>query len=321
MTTAEAAPGIVTLVTQTRIVPGHDTDFATWQQRMTDTVARAGGFVDQEVIAPTPPAQLDWVIVQRFRSVEDARHWLNSPERLALLKEIEPLIAGVDDIHLFTDERPAPAASTVAAVISTRVTPGTEEQFRDWQRRIAAAEARFPGFQGHKLEPPIPGVQEDWATVVRFDTDEHLQAWLDSPERRRLLEEAAGFGAGFRVRTMRGGFDGWFNFGNAPGEQPPPAWKQNMVVLLVLYPVVFLWGQFVGTPFLLNRGVPFWLALFVGNVVSVVLMGYLLMAPVNRALDWWLSPRPSAPAWTSAAGAALLVALYLLCLAVFSRFP
>ena len=46
-----------------------------------------------------------------------------------------------------------------------------------------------------------------------------------------------------------------------------------MIVLLLLYPVVFLFGAWVQTPLLMERaGLPFWLALFIGNVVSVLLL-------------------------------------------------
>ncbi|MGD9894321.1 MAG: antibiotic biosynthesis monooxygenase, partial [Dehalococcoidia bacterium] len=164
---------------------------------------------------------------------------------------------------------------------------------------------------------PIPGVQDDWATAVRFDSNEHLQAWLASPQRRRRLGEAAAFGAESHVRTVRGGFEGWFTFGTPPRSASPPGWKQNMVVLLVLYPVVFLLGQWFQQPFLLDRGVPVWLAFFITNAIGVTLLGYFLMEPVNRALAWWLTPAPGAPAWTNVAGVTLILALYGLTLAVF----
>ncbi len=32
-------------------------------------------------------------------------------------------------------------------------------------------------------------------------------------------------------------FSGWFTFGDAPGQEPPD-WKQAMIVLLTLFPVV-----------------------------------------------------------------------------------
>lgn len=310
---------MVTLVTQTRVLPGKDAAFAAWQQRMNAIVAASPGFLDHTVMEPSPPIQVDWVIVQRFRSIEAAKSWLGSPERQRLLDEIQPILVGSDDIHLFAGDTMAPPDASVSAVISTRVTPGREQDFRAWQRRIATAESTFPGFQGSKLEPPIPGVQEDWATISRFDSEEHLQAWLTSPQRQRLLDEAAAFGTESRVRMLGGGFGGWFSLGDGSGAAVPATWKQNMVVLLVLYPIVFLYGRLVFDPLLQDWGVPFWMDLFIAKVISVVLMGSYLMAPINRRLRWWLLPPAGAPWWTNAAGAAVVVALYGLFLAVFSQ--
>jgi hypothetical protein len=51
--------------------------------------------------------------------------------------------------------------------------------------------------------------------------------------------------------------------------------RQNMLVLLMLYPVVFLFGYFVQNPLLIGRAaLPFAVALFIGNVMSVVLLNY-----------------------------------------------
>lgn len=314
-TTAQA----VTLVTQTRVLPGKDAEFAQWQERMNAAVAAQPGFLDHQVMAPAPPTQVDWVIVQRFASSEAAQAWLRSPARTDLLAEIAPALVGADDVHLFTDGAAnAPAAST-SAVIGTRVAPGQEAAFREWQRRIEAAETTFPGFQGHKVEPPIPGVQEDWASVVRFDTDAHLQAWLDSPQRQALIAQATALGAESHVRIVRGGFQGWFNFGGETAATPP-GWKQSMVVLMVLYPVVFLFGRLVQGPLLLDRGVPFWLALFIGNAFSVIVTGSLLIPWASRRLLWWMIPKADAPASTNARGIALIVAVYVIALAVFSLF-
>ncbi|MGD9892851.1 MAG: antibiotic biosynthesis monooxygenase [Dehalococcoidia bacterium] len=321
MEAATAPVQTVTLVTQTRVLPDKDGEFAAWQQRMNLAVAAAPGFLDHTVIEPAPPAQLDWVIVQRFRSTETARAWLQSPERQRMLDEVQPILAGTDDIHLFVGDGAMPPDASVSAVISTRVAPGHEQAFRAWQRRIATAESAFPGFQGSKLEPPIAGVQADWATISRFDSEEHLQMWLTSDQRRRLLEEAATIGATSSVRTLRGGFEGWFNLGDGAGNGVPAIWKQNMVVLLVLYPIVFLYGRLVFDPILEDWGVPFWLDLFIAKVISVVLMGSYLMAPVNRRLRWWLLPAAGAPRWTNAAGAALVIAMYAILLGIFSRFP
>ena len=75
---------------------------------------------------------------------------------------------------------------------------------------------------------------------------------------------------------VRTGFEQWFPSA-ADGTSAPAAWKQNMIVLLLLYPVVFLFGLWVQTPVLMGKaGLPFWLALFIGNVVSVLLLNWLV---------------------------------------------
>ena len=97
------------------------------------------------------------------------------------------------------------------------IKPGQEEAYRVWNQRITAAETQYPGFQGHRLNPPIPGVQDDWVTILTFDTEAHLDAWLNSPERQKLLGEATAFSAGVHARKVRTGFDQWFRVEGAAG--------------------------------------------------------------------------------------------------------
>jgi antibiotic biosynthesis monooxygenase (ABM) superfamily enzyme len=103
-------------------------------------------------------------------------------------------------------------------------------------------------------------------------------------------------------------------------ERPPPAaWKMNMLVLLMLYPVVFLFGTWVQTPLLMGKaGLPFWLALFIGNVVSVLLLSWLVPA-LSSGFRWWLAPAREVGGRTSLAGAALVLTLYIILLFLFSK--
>jgi len=80
--------------------------------------------------------------------------------------------------------------SPVSAVISTRIKPGCEASYRAWERKIAAAQSRASGFQGYRFEPPIPGVQENFLAIVRFDSEANMQAWLHSPARLALIKAA-----------------------------------------------------------------------------------------------------------------------------------
>jgi antibiotic biosynthesis monooxygenase (ABM) superfamily enzyme len=81
--------------------------------------------------------------------------------------------------------------------------------------------------------------------------------------------------------------------------------------------VVFLFGTFVGTPLLsVKAELPFAVAWFIGNVVSVLLLNYLVPWANNR-FTWWLQPSDADPARLQPAGTALLVALYAVMVMVF----
>jgi uncharacterized protein len=315
---APAAARPVTIITQTRVLPDRNDDFAAWQRRTSDVVASFPGFVDHQVIPPDPPQQVDWVILQKFTTGEQAQAWLRSPQRLRLLKDVQPLLVGHDDVHIIEGDEAAKPADTVSAVISMEIKPGQEEAYRVWNQHITAAETQYPGFQGHRLNPPIPGVQDDWVTILTFDSEAHLDAWLNSPERQKLLDEATPFSEGVHARKVRTGFDQWFQ---VAGAAQAPIWKLNMLTLLALYPVVFLFGYFVQTPMLMGRlGMPFFLALFIANLAGVVILNWV--APwVSGRFGWWTQPAGSETRQRTLLGIAIVVGLYVLLLVVFSQFP
>jgi antibiotic biosynthesis monooxygenase (ABM) superfamily enzyme len=316
--TSSAREGRVTIVTQTRVQPDAFQAFASWQEGTSKAIAAFPGFLEQTVIPPNPPQQVDWVILQRFASQSAALAWLNSPERLARVQAALPMLVGNDDVHLIKDEDAGALPAPVSIVISTNIKPGQEAAYRRWEQRIAAAQTKAPGFQGYRFEPPIPGIQEDWLSILRFDSDANLQAWLDSPERQALLREAGDFMEKFHTRVVRTGFDQWFPSAS-DGAASPAAWKQNMIVLLLLYPIVFLFSAFVQTPLLMNRaGLAFPIALLIGNAVSVILLNYLI-PPAFTGFAWWLRPTVSAPFRSTIGGTVLITFLYGVLLLIFTR--
>ena len=58
-------PSAVTLVTQTRVSPSHDEEFARWREQVNHALVHFPGYLDHTVLPPHPPAQVDWVVVQR----------------------------------------------------------------------------------------------------------------------------------------------------------------------------------------------------------------------------------------------------------------
>ena len=273
----------VSLIIQRRVLPGSDDLYRQWQKKLGSVLAVQPGFVSRDVIEPSPPTQSDWVLVQRFVNVDAARAWLSSPARAALFDEIQQHFVGQEEIHLVTEsDRKAPDSASI--IVTSKVSPEQEAAFLGWQRRISAAEATFPGFQGHKIERPTPGVQDDWTVILSFDTDEHLAAWTESPQRQKLLKEGEAFNSEMRVSKSKYGFNFW-------SEDRPSRlmiFKDNLLVLLVLYPIVFLFGYLISDPFL--SGLPFWLTLFIGNIVSTQILGWWVAPWIFRVFAWWHKP-------------------------------
>ncbi|MDP3239162.1 MAG: antibiotic biosynthesis monooxygenase [Reyranella sp.] len=308
----------VSIVTQTRVRPEHNEEFARWQGETSSAISRFPGFLEQQLLPPNPPLQVDWVILQRFASLVDAQRWLGSAERQKRIAGAAQMLVGQDDVHIVQDEaegiRPAP----VSTIISTRVKPGKEAEYRAWVRRIAAEQSKAPGLQGYRFEPPVPGVQQHFIAILRFDTEANLRAWLESPVRQALLKEAEPLTEETHARIASSGFEQWFRDAS-PGDAPLPVWKMDMLVLLMLYPIVMLFGYFIGTP-LLDRELhlPFAVSLFVGNIASVFLTGFLVPWIAGR-FGWWLRPAPGRELRTNLLGAAFISAICVAMVFVFLR--
>lgn len=304
----------VSIVTQTTVRPERSEDFARWQGETSDLVSNFPGFVEQRLMPPNPPLQVDWVILQRFHTMEDAQRWLGSAERQTRIEGAAPYLIGRDDVHIVRDDDGGRKPAPVSAVISTRVKPGKEVEYRAWERKIAAAQSKAPGLQGYRFEPPVPGVQDDYVAILRFDSQANLQAWLDSPVRKQLLEEADPLTEEFHAR-MGTGFEQWFRDESA-GSGRPSVWKMDMIVLLLLYPIVFLWGVWVGTPILQHQlNLPWALNLFVGNIFSVLLTGFMVPWVANH-MGWWIFPRGNRLR-ANLLGALLVCAIYATCILFF----
>jgi antibiotic biosynthesis monooxygenase (ABM) superfamily enzyme len=316
-TTAVAVP--VAVVIHRRIADDGFVPFSAWTARVGERLRTWPGFLGQDVVPPTPPTQVDWAIVQRFKDADTARAWLQSEDRAHLVDEVQSLFVGQEDLHLLADGGAQPHSST-SAMISYNVPREEEKAFLKWQRRIQAAEAKFPGFVRHKIERPLPGVHDDWLIVLNFDSEANMTAWIDSPERQALLAEGGRFGTDLSLRRTNYGFDFWFPSTAAP--DPHLTFKSNLLILLVLYPIVYLWTHFVDAPLISAHGIPFWLALFVGNIASTQLLGWWVAPAAFKLFDWWLPS--TAPARRQIAGYALLAVLYALSMAAFawlSKYP
>lgn len=278
--------GAAMLILGQPVRTGREDEYLAWEQRIIAAAARYPGYRGSEVNGPTD-VQPDWVVVYTFDSVPNLQNWLNSSTRQRLLAEAEDLFDGPGTRQVIS-QGTAVSDPLVTVVVSNRVGDGQEQAFLDWHTTMTEAESRYPGFRGSEVFRPIEGIQDEWTTIYRFDTAEHLDAWLTSPERRQLLDRAQ-FGE-FTLRTIDQSFGNWFSFGGSAAP-PPSNFKTSIAVWLGLYPTVVLLSLLTAPLHL-----PFWLGMLVGNLVSSFVMSYLTMPYYGtRILRWWLQPPATAP--------------------------
>jgi antibiotic biosynthesis monooxygenase (ABM) superfamily enzyme len=144
--------------------------------------------------------------------------------------------------------------------------------------------------------------------MLRFDTTDHLNAWLAAPEREELVTEARSFIEDMELMRLATSFPGWVRIDPETG-QGPPNWKTALLVLLGLYPIVALELLYLNP---LLKGLFPAVAVFVGNVLSVGATSFLTMPFLVRVFDWWLFPEKRPHPRVNATGLGTLAAVFAL---------
>jgi antibiotic biosynthesis monooxygenase (ABM) superfamily enzyme len=276
--------GPVTVVIAQRVKLGQEAAVRRWQDDINGTVAQFPGYLGNEVTAFGPQGG-EWAVIYRFDSMPHLDSWLASPERVGILSRGEDLFEGPASQYVFVREHDE---GLVTVVVAHAIDASQEEAFLAWQERVTDAERRFPGFRGSELFRPVPGVQEEWTIMYRFDSDEHVTAWLESPERTRLLNESDQF-QDFELRRIASPFGSWFSQIEQNGEGAPAQWKTAISVLIGLYPTVVLLTLAISH---IWKSGKLWETILVSNVCSVSLLTWVVMPVVTRALRFWLTPTP-----------------------------
>lgn len=183
------------------------------------------------------------------------------------------------------------ADGVVTLLVRHRISTGQAQRYEEWLRRVIGVARSYPGHLGIDV---MRGNSEGlplFTSVLRFASTEQLQAWLDSADRQRLVEEAAPMladGDQLEINTDR---EFWFTPVEA-GSAQPPRWKQACVTFMVILPLSFLVPWLWGPVF---KQVP-WLGGYApaNTVITlsvVLLVVYVFMPRATRWLSGWLQAR------------------------------
>ncbi len=267
-----------TVVVARRAVPGRERELERWLARLTAAAERFPGHRGSSVQRPGPAHPEEWVVVYRFDDVDALDLWLASEDRATLLDAGAHLVESTTEQRLALGARPEP----VTAVVSMCIRPEHREEHRRLQEEIVHALEGFEGFLRSEMFEPVDGVQDETVIVFAFDSRAHLDRWLESDERREMLERMEPWIEGSRTVNVLGGFAGWFP---DEGGRAAKTWKTAAVVLLALFPTSLTLTVLRGW---LTPDLPMVPSVFLSNLLGVLILSYVLLPPLTERLSDWL---------------------------------
>ncbi|TDO82852.1 hypothetical protein EV143_102112 [Flavobacterium chryseum] len=175
-----------------------------------------------------------------------------------------------------------------SVVINHHIVNGKQQQYEDWLNEIGPICRSFTGFIDWQIIRPIPNLTFNYTIIIRFDTIENLRNWMESNERKILIEKARPIFSGDDKYLIRSGLEFLFDSENE-NKKIPPRWKQYLVTWSAIYPLSLLIPLIV-LPVLKILHFPenrFISSFFVSGCV-VFIMVFLLMPNYTKLIKKWL---------------------------------
>ncbi len=183
---------------------------------------------------------------------------------------------------------PASNSDGAAVVITHRIRGDRHAEYERWLEEIAPLCRAAPGHLDWHIVRPIPGITETYTVIIRFDTPEHLKRWMESDDRKQLIQKVRPLFVGSDDFFVSSGLDFWFAPAGAKAKVPV-RWKQFLLTWSAIYPLA-LGVPFAITPALYLIGIPASLPISTLAITAVVvfLMVYVVMPRYTRLVQKWL---------------------------------
>ena len=211
-------------------------------------------------------------------------------------------------------EETEPSADEVIFVVTRLVRPGCEQKFEDWLGRISEAESKVSGCLSREDIPPLADGQETWTHVVRFASSADQASWFGTASYKALIEEVHPLCSSVHRLSNIRGFGSWFTLTEHAGNGAVPTWKQAMVVLLSLYPSIYL----ISWAFTSHVDWPFAVKLLVSNILAVAAVSWVTLPIVRRCIGWWMPDSPDRALGIEIGMVILIVAILLGLMVLFN---
>jgi antibiotic biosynthesis monooxygenase (ABM) superfamily enzyme len=144
-----------------------------------------------------------------------------------------------------------------------------------------------PGTEDKPGKKHSAGQQNEWQLILRFDNEDNLKRWEESPVSRSWAARADALTVNAPKVEHVNGLEAWFTLPERNAAPAPPKWKTAIVSALAIYPLIsFIPGLLAP----LTRSLPMWLANLVTIVLIMPLVTWVVMPLMTRLFRPWLYP-------------------------------
>ena len=175
-----------------------------------------------------------------------------------------------------------------SVVITHHIKDGKQNEYENWLNKIGSVCKSFDGNIDWQIIRPIPNLTFNYTVIIRFDSIENLRTWMESKERKQLIEEISPIftkNDNFRIKS---GLDFLFE-SEDDKPKPPVRWKQYLVTWSAIFPLSVLVPLIV-LPILKSINISYnhYLNSFLISGVIVFLMIFVIMPYYTKLIRKWL---------------------------------
>lgn len=177
---------------------------------------------------------------------------------------------------------------TATVVISHQVKDQFKNNYEAWLKEIIPVSKRYAGHLGVGIVHPVPGATVTYTVIIRFDTRKNLLTWMESDDRKKLIEKVKPYLVEDDKFFVRSGLDFWFTPEEAKAKLPTK-WKQLLVTWSAIFPLVLTMSALIDwllTSSSITLNHPLKVLILTGLVVFM--MVYVVMPRYTKLVHKWL---------------------------------